>query len=351
MNHDTAAPAPAWILGSAGRDLGWILVPGFAIFAVAPLLPHGSWPAALLVALCVWGCDSGHVYTTLLRTVVRPGADLALDRRWRAIYAAVPLAVFAAAFAWVFAGVPGFWIAVFYVTVFHHLRQLYGVVRWYEKLNRRADPASHFFIYALPLAALLVAHTRPLAIDSLRYDSHDRLFEVAWLAAPASALLGLALAAWLVHEARLYRRGVREPNRALAVGAPGVLFAACALAGGDEATLLYPLLVTHALTYFALTRHSLVRTQAFWRARPALALAAVLALAAGAGLLDYLYERHLLPGGPLPGGDAWTGLLVAVAVTPALWHYAMDALLWRRAHPEAAAVFAAGAPAAPQSAS
>lgn len=324
-----------WIFGRASRDLLWLFIPGFvfvlAARAVAPENP-AYLPLAFLALSLV---DSGHGYTTALRTYWDREEFASRRAYWLA-----PLAIFATLFAWAWLGIPYLWTAILYTTVFHHLRQFYGIVRWYEKLNGRADRPSHFFSHALTATPIVLYHFNPGTVQG-----HFQGFEMLAYSNPLlwhAGLIGyvLLVAAWAGRETWLWRaRGIREPNRVAALALPGALIGVCFLGGRTQAEVVFPIVIAHGVAYFALLGLSLKRLGRF----PALplAIAVVAAFSFAFGALEYLYEQNLLEIDYLTHGISALGAAVlAFYVTPSICHYLFDAWLWKGNHRQAKTVFA-----------
>ncbi|MCB9730691.1 MAG: hypothetical protein H6746_19630 [Deltaproteobacteria bacterium] len=337
-------PASRWILGSPARDLSAILLPGLAGLALASLLAADSRALVLGALVAAVVVDSGHVYLTAWRTVLRPA-----ERRASRIYWGVPLAVVAAITLWLLLALPGLWTALVYLTVFHHVRQFYGVSRWYQKLAGRFDAPSGRWLYALTITPFLIFHVRPGVRISL-FSGDDLLLHPH----PGAWLLGLGLfavlaLAWLSREALLWRRGVREPGRVLSIAAPATLYALCFLVARTEATILVPLLLSHGIPYFALMGLSLRRLEPA-RYRTALGTVALLLLTAVVlGGAESWTEQNIIttetPNYARTGVSLAQALLTGLLLVPLLSHYIWDAFIWRGDHRDARTIYTSPRPA------
>ena len=49
----------------------------------------------------------------------------------------VPILIAILSFLWLYLKIPYYWSFYILITVFHNLRQGWGLVRWYEKKNKR----------------------------------------------------------------------------------------------------------------------------------------------------------------------------------------------------------------------
>jgi hypothetical protein len=331
----------AWILGTSGRDAGLIVFPGLVGVALAWLLREGS-PAAHLYAFCaVVLIDSGHVYTTAWRTYLRKE-----ERQSHPIYWVAPLLVLSGVALWVWLRIPYLWAFVVYATAFHHIRQFYGMLRWYQRLNGRRCAPSAFFLYALTLLPLLLFHVRPPgSIQELVYYTNQDLFFAphSELFHAGMALYGLTACAWLVFELALWSRGVHEPNRCFAVLGPALLYAFCFLWGDSIEEVLFPLLLAHGIPYLAIMSLSLTRLNARVFSTMAKVASLMTLTIAVFGVLEWLYEEHVIEISnayvdlPVRFGD---GFLIMVYLTPLLLHFIFDAYIWTGRHREATVVYA-----------
>lgn len=331
-------PAAHWILGSPRRDLALILFPGLAGFALVGLFAPGSQGLLLGALIAAALVDSGHVYLTAWRTVLRPE-----ERRASRVYWTVPLAIVLVVALWLLLALPSLWTALVYLTVYHHIRQFYGVSRWYQKLGGRFDAASGRWLYALTLVPFALFHLRP-GVHIALFSGDDLLLRPhATLYAIGLGAFTLLVAAWLIREAALWRRGIHEPGRVLSIAAPAALYAGCFLVAQSETAILVPLLLSHGVPYFAMMGLSLRRLEpARYRTLlgTALLLVATAALFGGA---ETWFEHTVIttqtPHYARAGVSAAQALLTGLLLVPLLSHYIWDASIWRGDHRDARAIF------------
>lgn len=335
----------AWILGSPAKDGALILFPGLLWAALFPFAPEESVLIGALAFFAVVIVDGGHVYATLWRTYFR-----GVERDSSPIYWQTPLAIVAVMTAWFAFGLPRAWSFVVYATLFHHFRQYYGMLRWYERLNSRACRISEFFLYALTITPFVLLHFRPEpALRDIMLYAHDDLFLT-----PDPRLWGIGLgvmailwSAWAGFEASQFVDGKREWNRCLAIFAPAALAAYCFLWAKDAKAMILPLMINHGVPYFTVVALSLRRLEP--RRYTALAWVAgmVVASAAGFALLETALERNVLTIDnayvTYPLGF-WNSLLLGLYLIPLLSHYVLDAYIWTGRHREARIVYAKCAP-------
>ena len=300
------------------------------------ITPHDGPASAILAVVVLLLLDSGHVYVSGWRTF-RVAEDNPSFSRFLIL---LPL-VFAASFAWLASGWPGFWSFVIYFTVFHHIRQFYGVSRWYQHRNHRQCVWSNRFIYALlilPIAAFHFRRNWNFQIyrpgDILRFPSQTA-FKVVL------AIWILCLAAWLTFELRLWIQGTREPNRFLSILAPAALHGLCFFLGRNAVEVLFPLFAVHGVSYLAITVHGVRAIDSKgWRKNVGVVSVLVIGTAGLAGLWDSFI-------GDFDFAGAHTGatavvvqaLLSAVLIAPNLWHYIVDGMMWKRDDPGALLIY------------
>jgi hypothetical protein len=332
----------AWILGKSYLDSLLILFPGLAGAALSRGLAADSTAFLLYAFFAVTLIDSGHVYTTVWRTIFRRE-----ERRSHPIYWLAPLLVFTGAALWIWCRAPYLWTFVVYATVFHHITQFYGFLCWYQRLNTRTCWISRGLLYALLILPFLLLHVRSFPAQKIiLYADRDILFF------PHSGLLhagligyGLVAAAWLVFEVRLLLRGIHEWNRMLAILGPALLYAWCFLRGRSTEEIILPLLLAHGIPYMAVMGLSLTRLNPSRFGSMAVACGAVIATAAVFGSLEWLYEEYVVD---VSNDYLWIptslgyGLLVGAYLVPTLCHYIFDGRIWKGRHREARLIYGAG---------
>lgn len=330
----------AWILGSPAADGALILFPGMLLF---PLFWSAS-ESFLFVWMTLFtlvAIDSGHAYSTVWRTYFRGE-----ERRSSAVYWLTPLAVVAVMTLWFACGLPHAWKFVLYATMFHHFRQYYGMLRWYERLNGRTCSVSELFLYGLAITPFVLLHFRTEPrLHLITYYSAQNLF---LFPNPEAWRIGLGAyaalwAAWIGFEAHLYSKGVREWNRLLAVFAPSALAAVCFLWGTNVATLVLPMVVNHGIPYFSVLSLSLgrldpkrYRTLA-WAA--GIIVGSAVVFGGFANLLSVLAFTTVKDYVTRPVGF-WESAALAVYLLPRFCHYILDGYIWTGRHREAKIVYA-----------
>ena len=326
----------AWIFGSAGRDFCALNLGGLAAFAFVWLAPLDAAWAGPVLFFCMATIDTGHMYSTVWRTHFRIEELKSTKLYWGA-----PLTVFLVALVWITARVPYLLTAVLYATIYHHMRQYYGVVRWYEKLNRRFSGASKFFIHALFALPLLAAHFNPRGISQIFNTGDLLLYPHPGLYAATTTIYLTVLAAWLAYEITTWTRGHREPNRALAIGLPMLFTGVGCYFGRSTPQILLPLVCTHGVAYFSLMALSLERLEPKRYPSVGIPFAGIVAFAAVAGYSALYFEERFMDAGYSTEALTFNeATVMALLLVPTVCHYLFDAWIWTGRHREARIVFA-----------
>lgn len=333
-----------WILGSFRRDFLFLTFPGLVAIAFAAATRHSQdWVLRIWIASFVYICiDSGHVYTTMWRTYLQPSEF----RDKRKLYLATPLVFMLAFFIWVYAQLPGLWELVVYGTLFHNFRQLWGFLRWYEKIEGRKDPNTGFFFHAFILIPIIAFHVNPSRPKGYYYVDSSEMFHFPSELAYKGCLIayGAVFLVFLLHELQNYRAGLREPGRLLGLITAIVLYGYGPLFGTTFSELILPLVASHGIAYMAVMSQTTGRLgHTRWSGFRQL-LIVMIVTAVGFGVADGLMQWWLmdektsyLAGAP----NALLALGTALSLGPLYSHYLFDAFLWKKSHRDAPVVFSA----------
>lgn len=335
--------ATRWVR-SAPFDLSWLVGPPLqaaaAVWAV-PGLRSGEVPPWGWLLLVV-GVDVAHVWSTLWRTYLDP-AEMA---RRPGLYTAVPVSCWVAgALLYHAFGPLGFWRVLAYLAVYHFIRQQYGFLRLYQRLEGPSSPLDD----ALDRSALYGGMLYPLVYW---HASLPRPFE--WfvagdfvalpgaLAAPAAWLYAAALSAWGLRQAWRARQRALHPGRlAVVLGTAAAWWTGIVACDSDLAFTVTNVLA-HGVPYFGLMWLATPRPPgraaglrpAAWAAAFLLVPLAAAYVEEGAWDLLFWKEHSGLFFGlsgleaPEPGLGAAAALAPLLAL-PQATHYVLDAYLWR----------------------
>ncbi len=326
-----------WILDKRSKDFTWILFPGF-IAALYFLIAEADNTFYEIIAFIVMGLiDSGHVYSTLWRTYFNKE-----ERGSSSIYLWTPIVIFTVGFLWFHFQVPYLYSFIFYATAYHHIRQFYGVTKWYEKLDRSFTKWSGRFLYLLSLTPAIAAHFRSDLViefytkkDLFMYPNTD-IFKGLVI---FNTLLGFA---YLGYEFMNFKKGEFKLNRCLSVVAPVVLYTCVFYIGKDGFQILLPLMVAHGIPYYAMLGVGLTRTRPIQFPTYVSVIKAVLLTAIIFGGFEFYFEREIIDFDEkylyVPP-KLWESMLLGLYVIPMMSHYTLDAFIWKSKHKDASKIF------------
>lgn len=311
-------------------DIMMLYAPGVLAIVLSHWIPSTPDSMALLLFSFVAAglLDSGHVYGTLWRTYFRTS-----ERRRTRTYWWLPIGFFVLFFMW------NYWqwkyLAAFvvYATVFHNIRQLLGISRWYQKINKAWSRLSDLFLYFMCVFPFVIFHFRDLQIPSYYSGEELFLYPSSELYRGALVTYAVSIVVWIVFEIyRMIRFG--DFNRTLSVFFAG-LFYGCAFINGETAPqILFPLVVSHGFSYLALTDLSLRKMEPItYKGFIPLLLVGLTAVIFGTA--EWSVEEEWLD-----MNSSAKAFTTALLLTPLFCHYYFDAFLWKRTHPDAAKIYA-----------
>lgn len=311
-----------WFFGSWSNDFA--LLYGFGVVAI--LL---SWVLEtqgylfLLFAFIVQSIiDAGHAYTTGL---------IALNPRSPTFIRNLTLAVliFLFSFLWLSLQVPYFWSFVIYFTFFHHLRQFFGFYRLYQVKSPNVAPPQNSLFYGLLFAPLLALHFR----EGINVDIYTRndlfLFPNKNLFLMSCFLIVLFFLAWLIQEMKIYKTQGLQGGRISSVFIPFVFHIYCFVFAETLPQILFPLLVVHGISYFSIVTKQLKKNfLPEWHT--GLLITALFIIAIVGGTVEELLGSNLSFNYLDVHFPISASALLALIITPSLWHYVIDGLIWKR---------------------
>jgi hypothetical protein len=293
--------------------------------------PEWSWITGVLLV------DVAHVWSTAFVVYLDP----AEWRRRPVLYAAVPVACFAAAIALYARGPLVFWRAIAYLAVFHFVRQQYGWVMMYRarageraRWTRWLDAAT---IYLATLYPLAWWHAHLPRRFSWMLDG-DFVAIPAWIASALGVAYAAALVAYLARA--VGQRPVPWGKHVIVATTAACWYVGIVATNRDYAFTVTNVFV-HGIPYLALVY---VYVKNASREAPDGLAARVI----GRGLVVFLaslwavayveellwdhalwHDRPWLFGGGLDLGSVAFVVAPLLAV-PQLAHYVLDGFLWRR---------------------
>jgi|GEM_PF-2678908 len=330
-----------WILGSFWRDFCAILLPALLGFFLSRSISytHGFGAGQLALFIVYGWIDSGHVWTTLWRThAVR---EERIRRPWATW---LPLLITVSIAAWLLLGIPGFWIFAVTATLFHNQRQLWGFLRWYEKLSGTRHRVSAWFFagfVGLPVAAYAMRPLDPGHFYLVKADIPHFSFSFGFWAVTAAWFT--LVFAWAFWELFLYFGcGLREWGRCFALGATALIYGYAFFGARTVMDIAFPLVLSHGVSYLAVMIQTSRRLRIPLSGTQRAGWAWLLGTALAGGLLAYfLLEEFEFENWNKGPGSALVCIAVALYFGPTLSHYFSDSWLWTGRHPDAALIFGA----------
>jgi hypothetical protein len=334
-----ARPHNPWILGRAWKDFSMLLLPAIIGFVASRAISYdASDYSGVFVLFLVYGwLDSGHVWSTLWRSHWHaPERKLRAWRKW------LPLFVIAGIFFWLVFRWPGFWGFAVAGTLFHNQRQLWGFVRWYEKLSGHKRGATVWFFHAfifLPVAIYLVRPLDPGHFYLVKGDipHFGSLFLHQWL---SWIWLGVFFI-WVIYEIQLFLRHGPEWGRIYGLFSAALIYGLGFSLANTIMDIAFPLVLSHAVSYLAVMAQSSNRLAIRGLETRKSAWTALLLMAFLGGVLaTFLLERFEFELWNQGERDLLLCFAVAMYFGPTLSHYIFDSWLWTGKHPDASLIFA-----------
>lgn len=327
-------PLDLWVFtGTFLLGIALVLAGGLLGLLTSPL-PLGAW---LLLVVAV---DVTHVHATWLRTYLDPD-EL---RRHPARYLLVPMLAYALG-VWAHShGSLAFWRMLAYFAVFHFVRQQYGWVALYGRLEGARGRLDRW----LDAGAIYAATLWPLLWWHAHLPRRFSWFVAGDFAGPLSQRLvdltlpiyGALLLGFAVRQGWRWRReGFLPVGKSLLVATTAAAWW-LAIVGLDSDWAFTALnVVPHGIPYVALVwRRSVGERRrgaagAVLKAGPAAFLALLLFLGYGE---EWLWDLGIWHDHPDLFGEGWSlgttaqALLVPLLALPQAVHYALDGFIWRR---------------------
>jgi hypothetical protein len=290
----------------------------------------------LVISFIITGLISaGHTYTSWIRVLFD-----SQSRKEKQVYVHVFLGLISLLFLWSALKIPYLLSFAFYMNLYHLLRQYYGVLVWYQRLNRRRDRYFGFIIHGLLFIPVLGYHFRSVSFrgsylgEEILIHPDPRVF----YGLIATNLVLVLI--WFAYEIRLWSQSIRERNRLwVAIGIVS-LWNYCLLLGRDFKDILFPLLVSHGVAYYFLVGRSLQKTAS----NQLRELNRVLVLVGGCGLcfgtLEYLFRQRVVNLDYLNvDSPVYSSWVLALFLGPGLFHNLVDGWIWSGKNPGAKKIY------------
>lgn len=334
-----------WIFKSHWQDFLKLYLPGIGGVALLELLQPGAEVPIAFYFLVFYFLDAGHVYTTLWRTLFNKSELKREPLTWQ-----VPVVILLLTTMWLLLKIPYFWSFVVYYTFYHNLRQGWGIVRWYEKLNRRFD-TNEWFYYSLTVLPLCIFHFRKLSFKVMYYSEGDFFFNpkleqfginvfgtsvvfdnVIYFSLVVAYLSIGAL--WLGKETRTYLKTRRlEFNRLLAMLYFFGVYAYSFIFSNTTVETLAILILSHGFPYiFIMSKHLTHQAWTFSKVLFGVGILLIFGMSINYVLEEYYLTQIFYYTTMNP--PWWEYLIAILYIVPTLSHFTWDIYLWKRGHPD-----------------
>jgi hypothetical protein len=216
---------------------------------------------------------------------------------------------------------------VVYFTLYHNIRQLYGVSKWYQKINKSFDKVSDYFLYAFCIIPIIAFHFRGDVTLPKYYNVSEMIHSNPLFYNITLLTFSLLILAYALKEIINYYKNKRlDTARVLATVFPGLIYTAAFLFSNTIVEVLFPLVVSHGLTYLILIDYSLEKTSSTYTKRTFMI---ILGLAIILGSTEFFAEELFYD-----VTDPTKAFATSLFLTPLFCHYIFDAFLWTKDHPE-----------------
>lgn len=292
--------------------------------------------------------DVGHVYSTMLRTILSKSELLR-----EPLTIGVPIAIALLSFLWLFFKIPYYWTFVVYFTVFHNLRQGWGLVRWYEKLNNSFHNNAIFY-YIFTIVPFILFHLRDVQINLLYYSQTDYLdLSFLKLNVTISSLNNLmihnlffkifmliyviAIVVWIFKEIVFFiKNNIFEYNRLLCMLYFISVYAYSFLYATSSMQIFTILILSHGIPYIFIMEKFLTNKK-YSSVRLFLFLIVIFGALLNLGLEDFYLESIF--NYTVVEVNFWEYLFTLIYISPILSHFVWDMYLWKRNHPDSDTVY------------
>lgn len=313
-----------WILGSFNNDLLGLFLPGY--FGLICVSLFSSIPTAAIIIgfVSLVLIDSGHVYTTFLR-----GPFFKFHNKAKTL--ASLFSIFLFLFFWLYFQIPYFWSFVVYYTLFHHVRQYVGLIKWYNKLEQYHDSILIYLFYASVLISMLLFHTDPN--QTLTYYS----FPGDVLYFPSQTFFNYLIFAqvliWLIYvgyTGYVFFILKLKPFKTHLFFVLAILFyfLVC-MSNRNTPLVLVPILFAHGIPYILLIYHSRKKLKPNQTKIKVLGILSFVVLFMS--IFEYAIQEYVVDYEYL-NGLLFPKILLALFLTPLIFHYVIDGYIWKSKH-------------------
>ena len=320
-----------WVTKNKTIDLLLILFPWVFFIPLVETITESSPYYIALAFVALAFLDSGHVYTTFWRTITGKATN-------KSHYILIIIALFLGISAWMYFQIPYFWSFIVYATLFHHIRQYFGMLKWYQKINKTFDKIQDYALYAFAILPVLAFHT--VSSTTGEYYTPNDLFTfqsptLFWI---ITSVYVLTILAWIIYEISHFTS--RRVPSILAVVAPLLLYLYAFYFADTFFQLIVTLVIGHAIPYITIMSLSLEKVKMHQHIITASIIIVLTALIAGT--FELWIEESIYAFGFIYESTSLTLLssaIVALFMTPLLAHFIIDGYIWKGKHPDAKIIY------------
>ncbi len=319
------------IFNQAGLNYLILALPIIGLgFSFTPILAASAF-SALYFFIALILCDNGHVILTGLRLFrgERPRSE-------KIKFGLITLSFILVTGLWLYFRIPYLWSIFVYFTVFHHLRQNVGVLKWFQRSETK-NPLEVYFCYVSFFAPFLVLHLRTdinlqLIISGLLpfVVFPGEVVDLLRMGVVTGLLLFLSLIFIRLEVTQ------RQGYRLMYLASLAVLNSATMMFGQTFYQIYLPLIFCHGFSYFLLMSHALTKTRKYQMQQ---AFIVVFLVALLYGVVDWYLQGDDLAGyqNRVLSVPIIVGAAISMGINMA--HYYIDGLIWKRGDSEYKAVF------------
>lgn len=339
-----------WIFESQKKDILFIYLPGLLVLSLLPFIQGYHVFTAIISFIIFNFIDAGHVYSTVWRTIFDK-EEIKRSKR----YILTPIILSVLIGFWLYFKIPYFWSFVGYFTIYHNLRQGFGIMKWYEKKNEIFHKHSNFVFYLLTYLPVIMFHFRGnnfglmYYVDqgAFMYTNHHPFHFFSFNFPNIFMLIFtiiyvFSLLYWIACEYRLYHLFNKvEYNRVFFMIYFFFIYFYAFLLSNNFFEMAALLVVSHGIPYFFMMKYSLIKTRPL-RFTIKKALILILITAIIGGLINFAGEELIKNGFDYVNSPKLLLLeyvIIFVYVIPVLCHFIWDASIWRGNHPDAKLIY------------
>lgn len=287
--------------------------------------------------------DVGHVYTTVWMTIFDK-KELSSNKIRYILY---PILIGIIFFLWIYLKIPFFWSFIAYFTIYHNIKQGYGIQRWYQKKHDRYCKESNYLFYLMTSLPVLIAHFRDNLNISFYTEKDDMIFKYigedfffAGIQFDNLPIFFLYIIYFLIIAYFITTEGVRfnktnklETTRFLYILAFSFMYGISFIYFKHIIHIASAIIISHALLYIYILYKKLPEMYPKKFNRKNVLFFLVLTILAGSGLNYYIQENLIeVSYYYLNKSNILEIIFTLLYVIPTICHFIWDASIWKSNH-------------------